>query len=672
MTHQDIKNKIQELREKLNEHNYNYYVLSNPIIDDYEYDLLYNELKNLEEQNPDLITSDSPTRRVGSDITNSFETVAHSTPMLSLANTYNEGELIDFDRRVKDGLLENEIPEYITELKIDGASVSIKYINGLFSVAATRGDGTQGEDITNNIKTIKSIPLKVKNRFNDLNLTEFEVRGEAFMELEAFAKLNKRREENGEKLFANPRNSVSGSLKLLDPKLVSERPIDLFLYYLLSNTTKLNSQYENLKLLEQLGFKVNNNYKLCKNIGEVIEYCRYWEEERYNLPYEIDGVVIKVNSINQQNILGSIAKSPRWAVAYKFKAKQEKTILNNVVWQVGRTGAVTPVADLEPVFLAGSTISRATLHNYDEIIRKDLRVGDTVIIEKGGDVIPKIVEVVLSERKPNSEPIQMPELCPVCGEKLNRLEGEAAIYCENSYCKAQVVGRLIHFASRGAMDIEGLGEAIIEQFVELGYLKTFTDIYDLVKIKDELIKIERFGEKSITNLLNSINTSTKQPFSKVLFALGIRYVGSGAAKKLSKAFTEIDKLILASEEEILQVNEIGPSISNSIKMFFSKPENLEMVTKLKNYGLNFKVAEEDITNNIFAGKSFVLTGTLTIKREEAAELIEKYGGKVVSSVSKNTNYVLAGENAGSKLEKANKLGVQVLEEEEFMQLINNR
>ncbi|MFH0736037.1 MAG: NAD-dependent DNA ligase LigA [bacterium] len=672
MMQQDIKNKIQELRNKINEHNYKYYVLSLPVITDFEYDTLYNELKELELQNPELVTSDSPTQRVGSDITNKFQSIIHSTPMLSLANTYNEGELIDFDRRVKEGLPENVNTEFVVELKIDGASVSLRYINGEFVVAATRGDGVSGEDITNNIKTIKSIPLKVNQRLNDLDLSSFEVRGEAFMELEAFAKLNKKREENNEKLFANPRNSVSGSLKLLDSKTVAGRPIDIFVYYLLSNSAKLQTQFENLKLLESLGFKVNSNYKLCKDIQEVIEYCRYWEEERYKLPYEIDGVVIKVNSISHQNILGSIAKSPRWAVAYKFKAKQAKTTLINVVWQVGRTGAVTPVADLGPVFLAGSTISRATLHNYDEIIRKDLRVGDTVVIEKGGDVIPKIVEVVLSERKLNFMPIQMPEICPVCGKKLNRIEGEAAIYCENVYCKAQVVGRLIHFASRGAMDIEGLGEAIIDQFVEFGYLKTFTDIYDLENKKDELVKIERFGEKSITNLLNSIKESTKQPYAKVLFALGIRYVGSGAAKKLSKAFTDIDKLIDANEEEILQVNEIGPSISSSIKMFFSKPENLEMVKKLKGYGLNFKIDEDDLINNIFAGKSFVLTGTLTIKREEAAELIEKYGGKVVSSVSKNTNFVLAGENAGSKLEKANKLGVKVLEEEEFMQLINKR
>ena len=672
MMQQDIRNKIQELKDKINEHNYKYYVLSLPVITDFEYDTLYNELKELELQNPELITPDSPTQRVGSDITNKFQSVMHSTPMLSLANTYNEGELVDFDRRVKEGLPENVNPEFVVELKIDGASVSLRYIKGEFVVAATRGDGVSGEDITNNIKTIKSIPLKVNQRLNDLDLSSFEVRGEAFMELEAFAKLNKKREENNEKLFANPRNSVSGSLKLLDPKTVAERPIDIFTYYLLSNSAKLQSQFENLKLLEYLGFKVNNNYKLCKNIQEVIDYCRFWEEERYKLPYEIDGVVIKVNSMSQQNILGSIAKSPRWAVAYKFKAKQAKTTLTNVVWQVGRTGAVTPVADLDPVFLAGSTISRATLHNYDEIIRKDLRVGDTVIIEKGGDVIPKIVEVVLSERKSDFIPIQMPEICPVCSEKLNRIEGEAAIYCENVYCKAQVVGRLIHFASRGAMDIEGLGEAIIDQFVEFGYLKTFTDIYELENKKEELVKIERFGEKSITNLLNSIKASVKQPFAKVLFALGIRYVGAGAAKKLSKAFTDIDKLIAASEEEILQVNEIGPSISASIKMFFSKPENLEMVKKLKGYGLNFKIDENDLINNIFAGKSFVLTGSLSIKREEAAELIEKYGGKVVSSVSKNTNFVLAGENAGSKLEKANKLGVIVLQEEEFMQLINKR
>lgn len=669
MTHQEIKDRIEFLKNIISDYDYHYYVLSEPKVSDFEYDLLYSELKKLEEENPQFKSIDSPTQRVGSDISNTFESVTHDVPMLSLANTYNEGELIDFDRRVCEGLPAGEVPEYITELKIDGASVSIKYKNGNFTVAATRGDGVVGEDISNNIKTVKSIPLKVKHLPLEFDLTEFEVRGEAFMELEAFSKLNKKREEAGEKVFANPRNSVSGSLKLIDPQMVAERPIDLFLYYLISKTAKLKSQAENLSLLQKMGFKVNKNYKVCKNINEVLEYCRYWEDERYNLPYEIDGVVIKVNSLNHQTILGSIAKSPRWAVAYKFKAKQAKTKLLGITWQVGRTGAVTPVAELNPVFLAGSTISRATLHNFDEISRKDIRVGDIVIIEKGGDVIPKIVSVDLTERMENSVLTQMPEYCPVCNGKLVRFEGEAAIYCENAECKAQIVGRLIHFASRTAMDIEGLGESIIELFVELGYLNNFTDIYKLQEYKYDLLQLDRFGEKSINNLLSSIEESKKQPFAKVLFALGIRYVGAGAAKKLAKAFSSIDKLINADEEAILSVNEIGPSISKSIKEFFSKKENLEVIEHLKSYGLNFESNEESLSDSPIFGKSFVLTGTLTIKREEAAEKIEKLGGKVVSSVSKNTDYVLAGENAGSKLEKANKLGLKVLNENEFNNLI---
>jgi len=672
MTQQEAKDRIEYLKSLINEYDYKYYVLSEPEVSDYEYDKLVSELSDLEKKYPEYVSPDSPTQRVGSDLSNTFSTITHAVPMLSLANTYNEGELYDFDRKVKEGIGIYTNVEYCAELKIDGASVSIKYENGFYKLAATRGDGVKGEDITNNIKTIKSLPLKIKKINTEYDLSEFEVRGEAFMEIKAFEELNRQREEAGEKTFANPRNCVSGSLKLLDPKLVAERPIDLFLYYFISDKAKLSTQTENLKLLQSLGFKVNKHFKLCKNINEVIEYCRYWEDERYNLPYEIDGVVIKVNEIKYQQELGSIAKSPRWAVAYKFKAKQAKTKLNAVTWQVGRTGAVTPVAELEPVFLAGSTISRATLHNYDEILRKDLHIGDVVIIEKGGDVIPKIIEADLSFRDKNAEPVKAPQYCPVCNSKLVRLEGEAAIYCENYECKAQVTNRLVHFASRAAMDIEGLGESIIQLFVDMGLLKNFVDIYELKNNKEKLLNIERFGEKSVNNLLNAIEESKKQPFSKLLFALGIRYVGSGAAKKIAAEFKSIDRLINATEEEISAIHEIGTSISKSVVSYFKKANNLEMIEKLKKHGLNFSIEEtNEIKESKITGKTFVLTGTLSIKREEAAAIIEKHGGKVVSSVSKNTDFVLAGEAAGSKLDKAIKLGVKIISEEEFFKLLNS-
>lgn len=671
MTLQEIQDRIEYLKQLINKYDYKYYVLSEPEVSDYEYDVLYTELKNLEKQYPQFITVDSPTNRVGSDLSNTFNTITHEIPMLSLANTYSEGELYDFDRRVKEGLGNNFDVEYCTELKIDGASVSIKYENGLFKLAATRGDGVNGEDITNNIKTIKSLPLKVNIVNSEYDLSKFEVRGEAFMEIEAFEQLNNRREEAGEKTFANPRNCVSGSLKLIDPKLVAERPIDLFLYYFISDKSKPNTQYENLKLMQSLGFKVNNNFKLCKSINEVIEYCRYWEDERYNLPYEIDGVVIKVNNLKFQQELGSIAKSPRWAVAFKFKAKQVQTKLNAVTWQVGRTGAVTPVAELEPIFLAGSTISRATLHNYDEILRKELHIGDVVVIEKGGDVIPKIVEADISKREQGAKLVIAPEYCPVCKSKLVKIEGEAAIYCENFECKAQVTNRLVHFASRGAMDIEGLGESIIQLFVEMGLLKNFADIYDLKDKKDILLKLDRFGEKSVNNLLNAIEESKKQPFSKLLFALGIRYVGAGAAKKIVAEFKTIDKLITANEEEISSIHEIGTSISKSITAYFNKEHNLKLIEKLRAQGLNFSSEINETKESKITGKSFVLTGTLSVKREEATEIIEKNGGKVVSSVSKNTDFVLAGESAGSKLDKAVKLGVKIINEEEFFNLVNS-
>ncbi len=666
-----VEKKIEELRNQIIRHDYNYYVLAEPVISDENYDKLVKELEKLETENPHLITPDSPTQRVGKDLTKEFNPVKHKIPMLSLANSYDEQDLIDFDRRVKESLPEAEKVEYVVELKIDGASVSINYVDGLLNTAATRGDGTVGEEVTNNIKTIRSVPLKIDlSKEKKYKLKNFEVRGEVYMRISDFDKLNEEREANDEKLFANPRNSTAGTLKLQDPKVVSARKLNVFLYSLISVDEEFESQEENLKLLSKLGFTVNPKYKVCKSIEEVLKICNKFEEIRDTLEYEIDGAVIKVNSMRQQKLLGSIAKSPRWAVAYKFKAKQAFTKLNEITWQVGRTGAITPVAELNPVKLAGSTISRATLHNYDEIQRKDIRVGDTVVIEKGGDVIPKVVSVVLSERPKKSQQTLPPEKCPVCSSKLFKPENEVAFYCENPECSAQIKGRLIHFASRGAMDIEGLGEALIDLFVDKGFIIHLSDIYKLKDKRNELVQIERLGEKSIDNLLKSIEKSKSQPFSKVLFAIGIRYVGAGAAQKITDHFNSIDDIIAAVEEEISAIYEIGPSISKSIKQFFSDKKNIRLIEDLRKSGLTFTSEKKEIVQSALTGKTFVLTGTLSsLSRDEAGARIIALGGKVTSSVSKNSDFVVAGEKAGSKLSKAESLGVKVLDEDTFLKML---
>lgn len=663
-----VQKRIEELREQIREHDYKYYVVAEPVISDQEYDALIKELEKLESENPDLITPDSPTQRVGTDLTKEFKPVTHLIPMLSLANTYSEEELYDFDRRVREGLPAGEKIEYVVEPKIDGASVSLHYIDNYLVTAATRGDGIIGEEITNNAKTIRSIPLRLKKSAPDsYSFSNIEVRGEIFMKLKDFLKLNEEREEKGERLFANPRNSSAGTLKLQDPQLVARRPLNMFAYTLISVEENYESQYENLLMLKKLGFNVNPEFKLCKNIDAVIEACRKLEEKRNTLEYEVDGAVIKLNSLRQQKILGNIAKSPRWAVAFKFKAKQAITRLHKITWQVGRIGTLTPVAELDPVFLAGSTISRATLHNMDEIKRKDIREGDKVIIEKGGDVIPKIVSVVKEERLSKSKPVQPPKNCPVCKSPLFKPPEEVAYYCENTECPAQIKGRLEHFSARGAMDIEGLGSALINLFVEMGFLHTYADIYDLKNRREELIAIERLGEKSVDNLLNSIEKSKQQPFFKVLFAIGIRYVGAGAAKKLADYFNSIDELMNAKTEKIEQVHEIGPSISNSVIKFFSEQHNRKIIERLKKHGLNFSSMKKIEKETFFTGKTFVLTGTLSnYSREEASDKIVIYGGKVTTSVSKNTDFLLAGENAGSKLTKAEKMGIPVMSEKEFI------
>ncbi len=668
-----IHNRILELREQLRGHDHRYYVLNEPSVSDEQYDMLMAELIKLEKENPQFVSPDSPSQRVGSDLSNQFAPVTHLSPMLSLSNTYDEAELIEFDRRVKDNLPAGEKPEYIVEYKIDGFSISLRYVNGLLDVAVTRGDGTTGEDVTANVKTIRSVPLNIlSTKLNGFDFTEFEVRGEIYMERGVFEKINEERAIKGEKLFANPRNFAAGTIKLIDPKQTAQRPLQIFAYFLLSRRNRFNSQYENLDMLKKLGFRVNPHYRLCSDISEVISACREMERMRDELPYDIDGVVIKVNSIRHQEIIGSIAKSPRWATAYKFKAKQAVTKLNKITWQVGRTGIVTPVAELEPVFLAGSTISRATLHNLDEIRRKDIREGDTVVIEKGGDVIPKVVSVIMEKRPSYSSETIPPSHCPVCGEKIMQPEDEVAFYCTNYECTAQIKGRLEHFASRGAMDIEGLGTSLIDLFSDLKLLSSFPDIYRLREKRSFLISIERLGEKSVDNLLAAIEKSKNQPFHKVLFALGIRYVGAGVARKLADHFRNIGNLKAASEDDIKAVHEIGESIARSVKSYFESEYHLRMVAELQEAGLKFEIEEKETSDNFFKGKTFVITGTLSsYGRDEASERIIELGGKITSSVSKNTDYLIAGENAGSKLEKAAKLNVKILPDEEFMKLLRD-
>ena len=665
----NIKEEIEKLREEIREHDYRYYVLNEPTISDYEYDQLMNKLILLERQHPELVTPDSPTQRVGGEPTKEFPTVVHEVPMLSLGNTYTQEELYEFEKRLEN-FLPGEKFEYVTELKFDGIAVNLIYRNGLLVQGATRGDGERGDDITNNLKTIRSIPLKL---FVKENLpVDVEVRGEVFMTKEGFKKLNEQQEKMGERTFANPRNATAGTLKQQDPRVVAKRPLEFSAYYLLvpggNESIGIHTHFDALHLMRELGFPVSRHIALCKSMWEVIDFCNLWEEKREELPYEIDGVVIKVNSLRQQRLLGSTAKSPRWAIAYKFKAKQATTLLKRIHLQVGRTGAVTPVAVLEPVFLAGSTISRATLHNEDEIKRKDIREGDTVLIEKGGDVIPKVVKVILEKRPKDSKPFKMPDKCPVCGSPLVRTEGEAAVRCENVACPAQVHKRIEHFASRTAMDIEGLGEALVHQLIENKLVSDYGDIYFLKK--KDLVVLERMGEKSAQNLLDAIEKSKKRPLDRVIFALGIRYVGSGAAVLLADQFGSIDRLMKTPLSYLEAIEGIGPKIAESIVQFFQNKKNLEVLEKLRKAGVRMEEQREKHKGGIFAGKTFVLTGALSrFTREGATKLIESEGGKVSSSVSRNTDFVLVGENPGSKYRKALDLDIKIIDEDTFVAMI---
>ncbi len=675
MTKSQAEAELKRLREEIEAHNYRYYVLAEPIISDYEFDKLLERLIQLEQQFPDLITPDSPSQRVGGTVTKSFPTVVHKEPMMSLSNTYSPEELRDFVERVQKELRAEGLnePEFVCELKFDGVAVSLIYRCGLFVQGATRGDGTTGDDITPNLKTVPTIPLRLKadcdTHAHTLLSGELEVRGEVFMMKKDFEALN----EQSEKKFANPRNATAGTLKQQDSREVAKRKLTFSAYFLSSDALSDDvSHWERLNLLEQLGFKVSPHRQLASTLKEIETFLKEWEEKRHTLPFEIDGAVIKVNSIRQQKLLGATTKAPRWAIAYKFSARQAETVLRGVTYQVGRVGTITPVAELEPVALAGSTISRATLHNFDEIARLDLHIGDCVVLEKSGEVIPKVIRVVLERRPPDAKPIVPPTHCPSCQTPLIKLEGEVNLYCPNEeHCPAQIQGRILHYASRNAMDIEHLGEAIVAQLFNQGLISDVADIYSLQK--SHLVALERFGEKSAQNLLEAIESSKSRPFERLLFGLGIRHVGLATARILARRFPSIDDLASASLEALEQTEEIGSIIAKSIYDYFRKPSTLRLIEKLKRAGV--KMHEEKLAtfhSPHFSGKSVVFTGTLkTLTREQAAEEVLKRGGKVSSSVSKKTDYVVVGSEAGSKLEKAQKLGVRILSEAEFLTLLHS-
>ncbi len=654
--------RVQELRNLLNEANKAYYEDAQPFISDREFDEALAELEELEKKF-DLQTPDSPTQRVGGSPTDKFPTVEHPVPLLSLDNTYNAEELKDFDRRVRDKLGEKPF-SYAVELKFDGASIRIRYEKGELVLGATRGDGERGDDITTNLKTIRDLPMSLNSAPDVL-----EVRGEAYMEKEAFVRLNEYREEQGLQPFANPRNSTAGSLKMQDPREVARRPIRMFVFDLLYDTVDKNRTQElKVQEMEKFGLPVCEYFKVCDNADEVLNVIEEWGALRSKLPYETDGVVIKVNEEKYREVLGNTSKAPRWAIAYKFEAEQATTLVESITLQVGRLGSITPVAEFKPVQLAGTTVKRASLHNEDEILRKDIRPGDTVVIEKAGDIIPQVVRVVNPDRENRNEPFKMPDNCPACNEQLVKLGDEVKWRCINPECPPQVRERIIHFASRDAMDIEGLGEAVVDQLVDAGLIKTYADLYKLEK--EDLIPLERMAEKSAQNLIDAIKESKKQPFSRVLYALGIRFVGKTVAKDLVNAFKKLDALAEASEEQLIAVDSIGPKIAESVTEFFSNEKNKKILNALTEAGLTFEEEIQENVSNQLNGKIFVLTGTLpSLTRKEASDLIEKHGGKTTSSVSGNTDYLLAGDSAGSKLDKAKKLDVPILNENTFRELI---
>jgi DNA ligase (NAD+) len=673
---EEVASCMQALVRELNEYNYQYYVLAQPVISDYDFDLKLKELEQLELAYPELVDPNSPTKRVGGAVTQGFATVQHKWPMLSLGNTYNEQELRDFDERIKRTI--GTSFHYVCELKFDGLSMSLTYHQGKLLRAVTRGDGTQGDDVTENIKTIKSIPLALDTKLANSYPEEFEIRGEVFMHKAAFNRLNEEREELGLQTYANPRNFAAGTVKLQDSAEVARRPLDCFLYFLYCDDRekRYSNHWDSLLAVKSWGFPVCEHTKLCKSIDEVFDFIAYWDKQRHQLSYDIDGIVIKVNEYAHQAELGFTAKSPRWAISYKFKAESAETELLSITYQVGRTGAVTPVANLKPVFLAGTTVKRASLHNANEIQRLDLHEHDTVYVEKGGEIIPKITGVNTQKRSLYAQAIVYPTHCPVCSTPLVRLEGEAVHYCPNEDgCGPQVVGRIQHFIGRKAMDIEGLGDETIETLYRENLVHNIADLYRLPQYKERLLAMDRFGQKSVENLLKGIEQSKTKPFEKVLFAIGIRHVGETIAKKLATHFKTIDALMAASQEEICAVYEIGERIAESVHYYFAKPEHREQIEFLRNQGLNFELAEVVSTAKgaQLAGKSFVISGVFTqFSREELSAFIEDHGGKLLSSISGKLDYLVAGDKMGpSKLQKAEKLKIPIISEDDLIAMVQH-
>lgn len=657
--------RIISLTKVLNQHNYNYYVLNNPTISDFEFDKMLEELADLEKRFPEFRQPDSPTMRVGSDISNEFKTVAHDYRMLSLGNTYSEGEITEFyNRIVKE--IEQE-PEIICELKFDGASISVKYDNGQFVRAVTRGDGEKGDDVTENIRTVKSIPLSIDS--SELP-DKFEIRGEIIMPHKSFDALNAERIEIGDTPFANCRNATSGSIKLINPKEVAKRGLDCYFYYMMGRNLPAKTHYECMQVLRRAGFKISDHIKLCHSLQEIFDFIHYWDTERRNLPFDIDGIVLKVNSYAQQEMLGFTAKNPRWAIAYKFKAEQVSTRLLSIDYQVGRTGAITPVANLEPVQLAGTIVKRASLHNADQIALLDIRVGDMVYVEKGGEIIPKIVGV--ESHDVFSEKTQFITKCPECGAELVRVEGEAKHFCPNSNnCPPQIKGKIEHFVSRKAMNIETIGEETVALMYDAGLVHNIADLYDLTK--EQVMKLDRMADKSAENIIKGIENSKQVPFERVVYALGIRHVGETMAKKLAFALKDIETLSNATVEQLVAVGDIGEVIAQSIVDYFANEDNLKIVARLIDAGLQFKVKEQEKLSSSLDGMSVIISGTFThYSRDEIKKVIELHGGKNVSSISKNTDLFVTGENIGpAKLEKATKLNIKMVDEEEFRTMIGD-
>ena len=663
----NTEDQINQLREELRIHNYNYYVLDNATISDFDFDIKLKQLQDLEETHPEFYDANSPTLRVGGGITKNFKTIQHDFNMYSLSNSYSKSDLEDWEKRNKK-IIDGDI-SYVCELKYDGASISLTYENGLLLRAVTRGDGTQGDEVTTNIKTINSVPLKLKVDFPD----RFDIRGEIILPLDGFNNMNKQRLLAGDEPYRNPRNTASGSLKLQDSSEVAKRPLDCLLYHMVGHKLPVQTQYESLEFARKLGFKVPNTSKLVTSISEVLEFVEYWDVHRHQLPYEIDGVVIKVNSLFQQEELGYTSKAPRWAIAYKFKAERVATLLNDITYQVGRTGAITPVANLKPVELAGTIVKRASLHNADQIEKLDIRLGDTVFVEKGGEIIPKIVEVATEKRSSDSLKTNYITNCPECNSLLIRNEGDAKHFCPNiDGCPPQIAGRIQHYISRKAMNMDGLGSETVALLVENGLINNYADLYGLTV--NQILPLERMAEKSAFNLIAGVEASKKIAFERVLFALGIRYVGETVAKKLAKHYKTVEALAIASEEELINVDEIGSVIAKSVVSFFSVESNIEIINRLRAAGVQLKISDTELTGqtDLLQSNTFVVSGVfIKVTRNELKQLIEKNGGRVASSISKKTNYVVAGDKMGpSKRTKAEDLGIPILSEDEFLSMIS--